>query len=311
LFNGGPNSSGDDLRINTPSSLRANRLLPTILAPDDAPTVTAMATKLIADTNPNTPYVDVPAFVGELPELPKMLFKEGGEIVKLFRNRKIVRGLASLNLAEQFGWRPFIGDLVKLLRFQSEVDRRIKILNTAKTEGRVHFKRTLYKGARQSSNYNSNIDADVWQGYLLNIWGAIDWFPDGELPGTQEEMRRLADRAVHGLNEVSLATAWQLMPWSWLVDWCSNIGTFLNTTRNGIPFTHSTPQIMVHMKRQASHSTKSYFGGLYNLSEGVFTHETKERFPTPGGFPEAKLPFLTNSQFSILASIGVTHRRGG
>jgi len=311
VVNGGPDEYGEYTYRNDPSSARKSRRYPNILAPFDAPSVQSMATKLIADTNPNTPDVDLPAFIGELPEIPKLLQREGNALIAAARKGNFTKLLAAGNLGVQFGWAPFFRDLVSLVQFQSAFDRRVTTLNKLKKDGYRSFKRTLYKGARQNTHHDNDLDVDIWQGYLLNIWGYIVWYPDGDLPDTAEEMNRLALRAIHGLNGLSFSTSWELMPWSWLVDWCTNIGTYLKSVRNNIPMTHSTPQIMVHMRRQAHHGQKKFWGDKYTLSEGVFNHETKERFPVVGNFPVAKLPILTDSQFSILASIGVLSRWGG
>jgi hypothetical protein len=290
----------------------ANRNFPTIQEPDDVPSSNWAATKLLADTNPNTPYVDIPAFIRELPEMAQLLRIEGTKLIEHWKKGTFSKFLAQGNLEYQFGWRPFVSDIVKLVTFQGAVKARADLLREMQTKGYKSFKRTLYKGARQSSYLGGNLptDVQVWEGYTVHMWGYVVWYPDGDIFGTEEQLHLKAERAALGLN-LSFASAWETMPWSWLIDWCTNIGTYLNSTRNFIPMRHSVPLIMVHKKRQAQHAAGTFWEDRkWSVSDGVFTHEIKERFPVPSTYPEAKLPFLTDGQFSILASIGVLGRKG-
>lgn len=297
VINGGPDPYGEYTYRNSPSSAKVGQLYPNILAPDDAPSLNAMATKLLRDTNPNTPSVDVPAFLRELKDFPRMLQLAG---------RGFLQKSASANLSYQFGWKPFMGDLVKLLDFQRRVKERVAYLNNLKETGHKAFNRTLYKGSRVSEHHDNGLDIKISQTYNLKIWGFVVWSldPSTKLPETDEALLRLADRLSHGLS-LNMAAVWETLPWSWLIDWFTNVGDILNSQRNLLPMVSSVPQIMVGMRREAFHDEKTFWGGAYHLSQGSFHHETKERFRVTGNTFEAKLPFLTNRQWSILGSLAI------
>lgn len=306
VANGGPDVNGWYHYINTKSGARNNLRFSDFPFPADMPTREDMALKLIKDSNPNQPHVDVPGFLAELREFPKLVNRGTKEIVDHFKNLRVSKGLASANLASQFGWNPLIGDLVKLVRFQDAVDQRIKFLDSVRDNGFVKVKRTLYKGATQAS-FVSPEGIPVWYGRTVKMSGYVSWYTDFLLPSDGSSMRKLAWRAIHGLNGVSLSTAWNLMPWSWLIDWFSNVGDILESQRNDIPFQHTSPRIMTHMKAQGHH--EQFQAGIHKISEGVFTHEQKSRHVTPLPGIQAQLPFLTNGQFSILASLALLRRK--
>lgn len=297
VVNGGPDEYGEFTYRNSPSVAKAGQTYPSILAPDDAPSLSSMATKLLRDTNPNTPSVDVPAFLRELKDFPKLLQLAG---------RGYLQKAAGANLGYQFGWKPFLGDLVKLLDFMRRVKEKVAYLEHLKETGHKSFNRTLYKGSRAATHHDNSLDISISQTYNLKIWGYVVWSldPSTKLPETDEALLRLADRLTHGIS-ADMATLWETLPWSWLIDWFTNVGDILNSQRNLVPMVSSVPQIMVGMRREALHGEKTFWGGRYHLSAGHFVHETKERFRVTGNTFEAKLPFITSRQWSILGSLAI------
>jgi hypothetical protein len=78
---------------------------------------------LVAGTNPSRPVTNIPIWIQNLVELPKMVKQLGDLLNKpaLLANPK---GAASSYLGYSFGWAPLVDDLLKLLDVQSYVIKR-------------------------------------------------------------------------------------------------------------------------------------------------------------------------------------------
>jgi hypothetical protein len=114
-----------------------------------------------------------------------------------------------------------------------------------------------------------------------------------------------ARRAVYGLS-FDLVSAYNLMPWSWLIDYFSSTGDFLEATRNVVGASPGNTNIMVHTLRTAVLTPSSSFHGLTG-GGGIQVRETKERF-VGSGFTglNSTVPVLTNRQVSILGALAIT-----
>jgi hypothetical protein len=270
----------------------------------DAPTDGDVATRLINGTNPSRPEVDLPVFIAELKDIPGLIRTGGKELLK---QKKYLRRGAQANLEYQFGWAPFISDLFKLFSFQDTVDSRVKELENLENGG--------LRYTRSMGSYSSQEQKDVVFQSLFSIWGGpvirtttekvkghIKWYPINEgWPNTPAAMRSLARRAALGWT-VDAATAWELIPWSWLIDWCSNTGTFLMSKRNIVPAWHTPVQVMRHrVSTITSGRAVNVRGEMSPINCFVEDKSRKQAIPSLN----AHLPFLNMRQMSILGSIGV------
>jgi len=261
-----------------------------------------LAAELLAGTNPSKPSVDLPVFLGEIRDIPKLLRLEGRSLAGL---------VSGINLNIQFGWGPLISDVLKMLSFQDAVDKRVRDLKKLQN-GTYTRKRGLFQGSeiRTTNSYVLFSARDIWKARrvrttTLNVWGYAKWSLTEKLPETDAELRRLANRAVHGLY-VNPSAAWELIPWSWLIDWFSNVGDLLDAKRNLIPATPTVIRICEHRQTTDKFSFTSQPKGAYcDDIERIL--ETKSRTAASASL-QAYLPFLTGRQISILGSIGVLRR---
>nr|UJQ85643.1 MAG: hypothetical protein 1 [Leviviridae sp.] len=264
------------------------------------PTNEMLAAKLLAETNPSRPVVDMPLFIYELREVPDLLRKEGGDWV---------RKLASLNLKYHFGIKPLVNDLASLLSFSDEVAKRQKELEALAKSG-LRRKRHLWDGSTTESR---NVTVNSTNRALLHVrsenscssqvWGFVNWFLENP-EMMKGDSRALAKKCVLGMT-IDFATAWNAMPWSWLVDWCSNVGDILIAKRNLVGASHGPVQIMETVKSSAVCRSES---GDPGLEPGTWERITKTRRTVADVSPSAQLPILSLRQLSILGSIGVTRR---
>lgn len=305
------------------------------IALSDVPSDVTAATQAAARTSPSRPYVDVPVNIIELGDVSHLLHDAGEELVHRLLvprgRRKGRRGiinndswaglavpsgyrtLGTGNIVYNFGIAPLVGDLVKLVNFTDQVNRRVsdmeKLFNSP-----TGYRRTVrigsYSGSQTKVLTCQSNQATITSGFTGRT--AVDlkvhcrWKPTSvptELRAP-DAMRAAARRAVLGMT-VDLSTAWEAMPWSWLLDWCGNVGTFLKANRNIIPATLQGVHILKHTR--TTWTCPFYQSGSLTMSPISFSRESKTRNPSFVA-PVAHFPFLDGRQVGILASLAVTRR---
>lgn len=270
------------------------------------PSDSVLAAQLLARTNPSRPVVDLPIFVYELREIPDLLRKEGGGWIKK---------LASLNLKYHFGIKPLVSDLLSLLSFTDEVNKREKELNALYTSG-LRRKRNLWDGSvsgitarnlNSTSEFNTGT-VNIQKTSSTRVWGHVEWFPDSKLGLMKGDRRALARKAVLGLT-VDFSTAWNAIPWSWLIDWCSNVGDILIAHRNIVGAHHGPVRIMENIRTHGYYPKMTLEISTWKKESSPidFRCQYKTR-RTASPTLSAYLPILSARQLSILGSIGVTRR---
>nr|UJQ85525.1 MAG: hypothetical protein 1 [Leviviridae sp.] len=267
----------------------------------DQPSDAILAADFLAKTNPSRPVVDLPIAVYELREIPRLLREEGN---------KILRSIAVGNLTYQFAIRPLVNDLLGLLNFSDEVAKRQKELEQLH-EGGLRRKRHMWSGSNIAGPFDiiaqsgDKLIVHIGADYVTQrkIWAFTVWRPDNPhmMPS---DMRDQARRAVLGLT-IDFATAWNAIPWSWLVDWCGNIGDILTANRNIVGASPDPVQIMTQTTTSADAKILSYAN---DISAGSWVRESKQRRTLAYVPVDVQLPILNLRQLSILGSIGVTRR---
>lgn len=272
--------------------------------PSGLPSEAGSATKIVAETNPSRPVVDVPAFVGELKDLPQLLQLEGGIYLKA----------AKTYLGTQFGWKPLVNDMLSFMNFTDEVRKRTQELQKLK-QGKLVRKRKVFNesntvgGSTWPLNSLGGAVAGRWTAVTkVRRWGYVKWRTTADLPETDADMQALARRAIFGLN-LNPASAWELIPWSWLVDWAVNVGDLLNAGRNLVP---AYPEVVCVCQETVTDEEYE----IIHTSQEITCSDIHNKYTTKSRsrhFPynlDATLPFLSTRQMSILGSIGVTRRLG-
>ncbi len=218
-------------------------------------------TKALANINPNKPDVDLPVFLFELKEIPKMLHQLGRILstasVSNFRGKGGITptDVSSAYLAYSFGWAPLIGDLRKLIDFGQLFDDRLQSLREQSWPGGKKFNRTL--GSKTSLTSSGSYELPAPTGMSKPLLTATfkstqsqkAWFSarvelQDALPELGDSPNWTAAKAVLGLN-ISAATIWEALPFSWLVDYFANVGDFLEAQRGGLSFRATDMCVMV------------------------------------------------------------------
>nr|QDH88563.1 MAG: hypothetical protein H3BulkLitter171370_000001 [Leviviridae sp.] len=259
---------------------------------------------LLSRSNPSQPIVDVPVALAELRELPD-LFRIAG--------RTIAQKIASGNLNYQFGWKPLLGDLGNLLGVQASIDKRVAHLSRLHENGGGSYKADVgtntLPGTKTLWAFPPG-GGTMWVRHtgFCRRWISVSWIPSYD-PRTEmpdlNQIRQQAFRSVLGLT-VDLSTAWELLPWSWLVDWFSNLGNILAARRNLVGFVPGACYTMTHTER---HSNFTLEGSSVLTHTYPYLHQVvKERVPTSSSSISANVPFLSGRQLGILASLAVARR---
>lgn len=258
------------------------------------------ASKILAMTNPSRPDVDIPVFVAELKDLPGLVYKEGGSLL---------RRIAKYNLRYQFAIRPLVSDLTSMLNWVSLVEQRKKELEQLGKNGLR--RRRILDRASYSEKFVQTLNSDrgilvqnhpITRSTTAEIAGFVRWFPTAGFPQTDASLLSAARRAVLGLT-IDGATAWELIPFSWLIDWYGSVGTYLSATRNIVPCSHDNPQIMQHSSQEVTMKPVTFSDSYLTCSAYKLSAETKSRARATPSPITARLPCLTARQLSILASL--------
>lgn len=298
------------------------------------PLVGAALTKALANTNPNRRTVDMPVFVYELADLPKMVKNIGENLIKLAKSKgrppklsDTVTQVASSNLSVQFGWLPLVSDIGKMLDFQNIVDKRVKELERLYSKGGLRRRfnnfadQEILQGfaTLQTSNFTSNANWMIIRS--TKVWTTLRWlpYPDdiNRLPFLDRDLHEQARRATLDISskyrqDVDIAAVWEAIPFSWLADYFANIGDILKSGRNQMPVYPTQACVMTEL-----HSTCDYTNVWASNSltgkPGHHDYWSKSRYvnasPTPSF--SACLPFLNGGQLSILGSLAVVLLTGG
>lgn len=274
---------------------------------------TMYTTDLLAKTNPSRPTMNLPAFIGELKDLPEMFRHAGRLLLGIGGSRRnprltLAQEGAAAYLAYNFGWAPLLSDLKNLCLFANGVQKRTLELQRLYSKGGLKRRIELDHGQSAVSGkwtLQSNdlfIDPIVYSTRQFKVWGSVRWLPTGLPP---KKLESVATRAYYGLNAGNITTAiWELLPWSWFIDYMTNTQTYLIAKQNFVGASPTRVNLMRHTTYKHAHDTIHHSPNLKTES-GFMVCELKERFPrkNPTVGVQFRMPFLSGKQLGILASL--------
>lgn len=292
--------------------------------------IVTLGQKAINASSPTRPEVSVAQFVGELSQLPQML---GVAILKDRSHAFLGLGGEYLNI--QFGWRPFISDVLKMIKSLKRVNDQILQLqrdNGKNVRRRYYFSPTVTvkeQGmAIGNSPYSASGSSGTFFGQLRgkevtqtdrteqSVWfsGCFTYsIPMGSSTLARlERYGALADRLLG--TRVTPEVLWELAPWSWLVDWRLGIGDALSTatrlSQDGLVIRYGYLMADTKVTRTLSIPKTTYSSGGFEGScppsfTQVVTHRKERVRATPYGFGLNTNAF-TDIQWSILGALGMS-----
>lgn len=342
IFNGTKYVSGSPLKQfqNCPADYHPTEPSPgTVFPPLSVAQQSQLAWESLAATNPNVPDVNLPSFWAELKDLPSLFQDWGNKWLSKANWNSILSGINSMrgalsdaaraHLMYRWAIRPMLSDIWKLFQWQTSVSKRMEWLVALTTGDRV-LKR------RASIRNNTAQDAPTTVGlksagatingrrtvqYFEKVWCSVYWKLDTSkidlsrvLPPTFFEMD--ADwinvhRRSYGVTTYgALQALWEIMPWSWFVDWFLHVDTVMNATNNTIPVTHGDICVMRTTSAIASVepiTTSPDYDWVQITGSHRQSEVRKQRLIVSPILPFAPsmMPVFTTGQWSILGSLGV------
>lgn len=301
---------------------------------------------ILARSNPSRAKVDVPVFLGELRDVPHMfldVFQAMSRITKSSYSRRLstkerlnhAAKQAALEvfpqgdkwfIANQFGWEPLVSDVEDFFRLGNAIDQRAKQLANLKEFGATSRNVVLESYSAATPPQKRMIHSAGIFCYAMRStsrtyrkWGSARWQLDanGRLAQTKDldDVRRLASSAIKGMT-VDAHTAWSLTPWSWLIDWASNAGDWIESSRNVIG---ASPSGKVCLMTERTISLKEDSAGpdplVFKLVGQTGTangfYRTRQRtVHAPFNIPAFRMPILTNRQSAILGALATMRAKG-
>lgn len=270
----------------------------------------AYVTKALARENTETGELDATLAIYELIEIPSMIkniFSLGNKFI--FSPGSFKHSDASdTYLMNEFGIQPMLSDIMSVMSLQRSMADRFRRFNKQASGksvgGSLENASFVNKGIELRFlprhlglrlKYESKIESRVW--YTIHTSG----FP--RIPQNFMNKPR-----VLGLNQ-PISTLWNIIPWSFLIDYFTNINDFIQS--KGSHITVDALCLMKHRKVTTTWTLESTFpGGPFygpgelHLDTSPSFYETKERdvFLKPEGGTYFS-PWLSAGQRSNVAAL--------
>jgi hypothetical protein len=279
---------------------------------------------------PTRSGADLGVFLGEIHEVPRMLKTSAKGFADLWRSMGGHRSnfapkkLANHWLNHQFGWLPFLADLRDLYKTTKSLDSKLKQLRRdngrwirrrgtigMESESEVLTEQDtscglypiassyLYSYPYGSSRVTKNFSRHSWFSGAFRYW----------IPAKPDSWYWNA-RAIAMLYGVmpSPSLVWELTPWSWLIDWCADVGDAINNM-DSIMFDNLCAKyayVMCHTIRNITYSGQNNFLTGPISATASMNLESKSRVgASPFGFGLTGGDF-SSRQWSILGALGLS-----
>jgi hypothetical protein len=299
----------------------------------------ALGTTAISRTRPDISPSSITQFLVELkrdglPFLSKLSIKEFKRILNTFEEKGVKKGADKASdyfLENQFGLAPFVSDLKAFSRVavggQSTFDNLLK--NDGKLiRRRYRFPHETFSSERGHSS-SQGFNPFTYQGgqHYTGDWNGLaqvhterkTWFSGAyriHMPSDKEPVSRLNEavnrfRWDYGL-ELDFATMWNLAPWSWLIDWQTNLGDVITSFSK---WSDDTAVLHYGYIMQETVTMYSFVpNGAFITgtkpnrdlpTQGLKVHTKRRIRATPYGFG-VSFGSLSTGQKATLAALGIT-----
>jgi len=196
---------------------------------------------------PGNPTAQLGQAVGELHQIPTipLIFQRG--LANKFRNLRdrglLLKKAGSEYLNLQFGWFPFVKDLRDAVKTQQSIQTRLDQLRRDNGK-KVRRRGSVSSSSTQSSTVGNvnlypiltnefypNSSVPFEAGSSVTTTTDSHWFsarfryfiPNIDSPDWESKAKRI----LFGTT-LTPSLVWELTPWSWLIDWSTNVGDVLS-----------------------------------------------------------------------------------
>jgi hypothetical protein len=282
---------------------------------------------------PTRSGAELGVFLGEIREVPRMLKTTAKGFHDLWRSMGGSKtgfgpkSVANHWLNTQFGWLPFVSDLRNFYNVTKNLDRKLKQLRRdngqwTRRGGTVSNSSDSSLVAEGSSlGVTPQVPTSLYAGapygtyrttsYMTqNVWfrGAFRYY----IPAKPDTWlwNAMAVAQLYGLQP-SPSLIWELTPWSWLIDWCSNAGDCIDNL-SSIMFDGLCAKyayVMGTTSISAVHTADINYRTCPTTASWFSKWTRKSRVgASPFGFGLTDFD-LSVRQWSILSALGLTRLR--
>lgn len=250
----------------------------------------------LSKDSPGEADVDLGEFIGELREWRDLWPRSGAAIPIWFL----------------FAVKPMINDLLAMHNIAESIDRRVKRLN--QLTGRTEKERIGLGKAQRSKTSYDHLEGVTWRRHhttSVRAWAVRTHTIEGDklkppkLWNTAETKRLLL--SAHPAN-----TIWNLIPWSWFIDYFFGIDAMIKATGNKLPgYKTSSLCVCTEEKSKVTLEQGPMVAGW--IDQGIKIHggnwerTTFRRYIDPS--PSARMPslsyVLSKGQLTNLLALGV------
>lgn len=263
----------------------------------------------LAKSNPNVPIVDLAQFVIELRQYPRIL---------RWRNEQYGKYVAinQIPIQAQFGWAPMFSDMIKLLDIQDKIKRRARELEELRKgpQRQKIMLESISRTERGSRYAAGGRTVQVIRRSTAKAW-VVKYHQITVGKGNKPPTTDRTDAVRSALLGHPLYVAWQVMPWSWLIDYFWSVSDFLAGGLNVIPG-YQVSKMSVCLEK-ITHFTHETVATSPLWSPAPFTPmdgHRKSMQRLVGASPRPVLPMgsvLTGAQLGTLASLWIARGPGG
>lgn len=270
----------------------------------------------VARTNPSRPILCPPTLIQDFVDLPKML-RNLGNLMKRPQDVLTPKGMANGYLETLFGWMPFVDDIKKLLDLQSLISKRSSELHRLySSEG---LRRRLSLGDTHTvESIAYTVDSYGTSKWVVpfsvqvdkRAWSTIRWKPTTLPPYHPDDSKwnNLSRKLVLGMTSEGLAKGlWDVIPWTWLIGWFTNVGQYLLAYSNTVPASHTEAcfmsEVTVIARPGPPIPTNCHSLSAVVTGQSVYTYKT--RIVSGALTPGFHVPFIDTSRLSILSALTI------
>lgn len=271
---------------------------------------------------PGKPKASLSVFLGELREMnPHALMSQAKEFSRLARGQDFTRSAANTYLAGQMGWVPFVSDLRKMYTLSRNIEQELHAISRSygksykrsgvvwdDTRSRSYdgLDMTLISGMNSIIAPTSSYRTRVTDELVRRVWFSARFrilMPSMKVGSPK--WRKNTIRKLFG-GTITPGDVYELLPWSWLIDWYTNLGDVISNLSVGtVDFAAEYAYIMSsaqYVRRQES------FAGSASASLTIEVSTKYRAAANPFGFgiPESN---HTPRQLAILSALGIQRMR--
>jgi hypothetical protein len=310
---------------------------------------TGLKSNLFANTAPERQTASILVTVlellkGDIPSVVKNIQKRGFQVHSKLSSavKADFKYLGSEYLNSVFGWSPLVREVAGVLTTLLAIDRMVYSESNRRqrrwdgpsvtTLGRSAFSfgdnpytlDATFRGWDNRGTYLTPLISPIFDTKVLVKEDYAFSSRYSALVKPTSRSNKYAERADEVLRQLGLADdptlLWEILPWSWLVDWAANIGNDLVnahtyspiTGRHAVDYAYFTTQLSELQEWNfSSPGTVGTRTKKWSMVRPNGFHNTRQRVrerATPFGFG-TQLGSLSGSQFAILTALGLARAR--